>query len=157
RFLLEARAAASLDHPHVVSVYEASEVDGVCYIASAYCPGTTLARWLKGQPGPPASRLAAELLGCVAQAVAHAHGRGIIHRDLKPANILLEPRLADAPADASGLPFVPRLTDFGLARLLEAEVDQTTSGVVLGTPPYMAPEQAEGWSHAVGTPTDVYA
>src|SRR5262249_29795061 len=83
-----------------------------------------------------------------------AHDHGILHRDLKPSNILLEPCSA-SPEDE--LPFIPRLTDFGLAKLLEAEEEQTTSGVVLGTPLYMAPEQAEGWVHAVGAPTDVYA
>jgi tRNA A-37 threonylcarbamoyl transferase component Bud32 len=158
RFLREARAAAVLDHPHAVPVYEAGEVEHVCYIASAYCPGTNLADWLQRQPGPPPFRLAAALLTCVAEAVAHAHDRGIIHRDLKPANILLAPRPAEDPPGAAGeIPFVPKLTDFGLARLNEAEVDLTTSGIVMGTPAYMAPEQAEGWSQAVGPATDTYA
>jgi serine/threonine protein kinase len=158
RFLREARAAASLDHPNVVPVYEAGEVGTVCYIASAYCPGPNLAAWLKEQDDPVAPRRAAALVAALADAVDHAHRRGVLHRDLKPANVLLAPApVADAPGSPPELPFVPKLTDFGLAKLLEAEADQTSSGVLLGTPPYMAPEQAEGWANAVGAPTDVYA
>src|SRR5262249_52633719 len=114
----------------------------------------SLAAWLLRQQEPVSPQAAAALVAVLADAVQHAHDHGILHRDLKPSNILLEPRPAP-PEDE--LPFVPRLTDFGLAKLLEAEDEQTTSGVVLGTPLYMAPEQAEGWAHAVGAPTDVYA
>ncbi len=151
RFLREARAAAALDHPGIVPVYEAGEVGPVCYIAAAFCPGTDLARWLKGRTGPVAAKTAAALLADIADAAHHAHSHGILHRDLKPSNILLEP----APAAATG--YAPRITDFGLARLLEADADQTSSGVVLGTPVYMAPEQAEGRGDRVAAPTDVYA
>jgi hypothetical protein len=89
RFLREARAAASLDHPHVVPVYEVGAVDTVCYIASAYCPGTTLAQWLKQRDEPVPAKEAAALVATLAEAVEHAHGRGGVHRDLKPANVLL--------------------------------------------------------------------
>jgi len=152
RFLLEARAAARLDHPNVVPVHEAGQVGPVCYLVSAYCPGPTLAAWLRQQTRPVGPRQAAALVALLADGVAHAHDRGIFHRDLKPANVMLVPNPA-----ADGLGFTPRLTDFGLAKLLEAEIDQTSSGVVLGTPPYMAPEQAEGWSSAAGAAIDVYA
>src|SRR5262249_50001576 len=129
RFLREGRAAASLEHPNIVPVYEAGAIGPVCYIASAYCPGPNLAVWLKQQTTPVAPRLAAALGAALAEAVDHAHRRGVLHRDLKPANILLAPLAADK-APPGELPFVPRLTDFGLAKLLEAETDQTTSGVL---------------------------
>jgi hypothetical protein len=156
RFLREAQAAARLDHPNVVPVHEAGAVGPVCYIVSAYCPGPTLAAWLKGQTEPIEPRLAVALVAVLAGAVQHAHEHGIFHRDLKPANVLLAP-LPTATDGEPELPFIPRLTDFGLAKLLGAEVDQTTSGVLLGTLPYMAPEQAEGWTAEVGAATDVYA
>jgi tRNA A-37 threonylcarbamoyl transferase component Bud32 len=154
RFLREARAAARLDHPNIVPIHEAGEVGPVCYMVSAYCSGESLAAWLGRQQDPMTPQAAAALTAVLADAVQHAHDHGILHRDLKPSNILLEPRPASSKDE---LPFIPRLTDFGLAKLLEAEDEQTSSGVVLGTPMYMAPEQAEGWAHAVGAPTDVYA
>ncbi|HEY7425552.1 MAG TPA: serine/threonine-protein kinase [Gemmataceae bacterium] len=163
RFLREARAAAALDHPNLVPVYESGEAGGVCYIASAYCPGVNLAQWLQERSEPVSPPMAASLIACLAEAVHHAHGRGILHRDLKPSNVLLVPRTAgaeaadDSGASPSELGFVVKLTDFGLAKLLEAEADQTSSGGILGTPVYMAPEQAEGWSREVGAATDVYA
>jgi len=153
RFLREARAAASLDHPNVVPVYEAGQVGLVCYIVSAYCPGPTLAAWLRDHNGPVDPRWAAELVATLADAVQHAHDHGVFHRDLKPANVLLFPSAANFAAGEFA--FTPRLTDFGLAKLMEADIDQTSSGVLLGTPPYMAPEQIEGW--AAGPGSDIYA
>ena len=91
RFLHEARAAGSLDHPNVVPVHEAGEVGPLCYIAAAYCPGRNLAEHLRGQAAPLRARDAAELVAVLADAVQHAHDRGILHRDLKPANVLLAP------------------------------------------------------------------
>jgi hypothetical protein len=153
RFLREAHSAAALDHPNVAPVYEAGEADGLCYIASAYCPGGNLAAWLRRQPGPVPLRHAAGLVGALAGAVQHAHEHGVLHRDLKPSNILLAP----AQGEAGELEFVPKVTDFGLAKLLEEADEETTSGLLLGTPAYMAPEQVEGRTKAVGVATDVYA
>jgi WD40 repeat protein/serine/threonine protein kinase len=179
RFLLEARAAAGLDHPNLVPVYEAGAVGPICYIASAYCPGITLSEWLKEHAELPPERLAAALVATLADAVGHAHSRGVVHRDLKPSNVLLQGKRRDAAdpnstlkepslglhATASELEFVPRITDFGLAKLIgdgtavpgEAVGVETRSGALLGTPNYMAPEQASGKNKAIGPAADVYA
>jgi WD40 repeat protein len=149
RFLREARAASGLDHPNLVPVYEAGEAGGAWYIVSAYCRGPSLAAWLKQCDAPVPPQLAARLTADLAEAVAYVHGRGILHRDIKPANVLLE----SSPEES----FVPRLTDFGLARLQEEASGDTHSGTILGTPPYMAPEQAGGRLREIGPTTDVYA
>jgi WD40 repeat protein/Flp pilus assembly protein TadD len=172
RLLREARAAAGLDHPNVVPVYEAGEVGSVCYIASAYCPGPTLAQWLKQRDEPVPAKEAAQLVATLAEAVEHAHRRGVVHRDLKPSNVLLELSWeGEAPAEplrpgsagASPSQGTPKITDFGLAKLLEGEPGasatgaQTESGAIVGTPCYMAPEQAGGHSREVGPAADIYA
>jgi tetratricopeptide (TPR) repeat protein len=152
RFLREARAAAGLDHPNLVAVHEAGTVGAVCYIAYAYCPGTTLAAWLKARTEPVAHRDAALLAATLADAVHAAHQRGVVHRDLKPANVLV--------AAESGGPLSPaalKITDFGLAKVAASDSAQTNTGAILGTPSYMAPEQAAGHSRAVGPAADVYA
>ena len=150
RFLREARAAAGLDHPNVTPVYDSGEVDGICYIASAYCAGDNLEVWLRRQERPVPPRRAAALVAALAGAVEHAHQRGILHRDLKPANVLLFPAPGPA-ADATGdLGFIPQVTDFGLAKTADENDHETKSGILLGTPAYMAPEQAAGWSQQVG-------
>jgi hypothetical protein len=156
RFLREAQAAANLDHPNVVPVFEAGEIGSICYLVSAYCSGDDLAVWLSQQVQPPPPRCAAALVASLAEAVEHAHRRGIFHRDIKPSNILLVPRSESATAPSDDFGFEPKLTDFGLAKLLETGCEETTSGVLLGTPAYMAPEQAEGWGQAVGAATDIY-
>jgi WD40 repeat protein/serine/threonine protein kinase len=179
RFLREARAAAVLDHPNLVPVYDAGEVGPVCYIASAYCPGTTLEAWLKAHAEPVPWQEAAALVATLAEAVHHAHANGVVHRDLKPANILLSsggwevgvPPLGSGAAPPKGgtptshpplAAFVPKITDFGLAKFLFLEPGeglqfQTQSGAIVGTPRNMAPEQAVGSSGAVGPTVDVHA
>jgi eukaryotic-like serine/threonine-protein kinase len=158
RFLREAEAAARLDHPNLVPIYEAGQVGPICYIASAYCEGPTLAGWLKRHPGPVPPPLAARLVADLAGAVQHAHGRGILHRDLKPSNILLQGASQEGGRAADDDPgFTPRVADFGLAKILDREGSETRSGLPIGSPPYMAPEQAEGRSADIGPATDVYA
>ncbi len=161
RFRREAMAAAGLDHPNIVPVYEAGEEGSVCFIASAYCPGITLAAWLRQRTAPVPSRMAAEFVATLAGAVEHAHGRGVLHRDLKPSNVLLEePTPGTAGDDRSEL--VPRVTDFGLAKLQDAgpgedAANATVSGVIMGTPKYMAPEQAVGNVGQIGPSADIYS
>ncbi len=152
RFQREAQAAAALDHPHIVAVHESGAAGSVCYIASAYCRGPTLAAWLKQQPHLVPAPTAAALVAALADAAQHAHERAILHRDLKPSNILLELQRSDSQA----VPH-PRITDFGLSKLLEGADESTRSGAILGTPSYMAPEQAEGRSERVGPASDIYA
>jgi serine/threonine protein kinase/WD40 repeat protein len=183
----EATTAASLDHPNIVPIYEAGEAGPVCYIASAYCRGVTLAAWLKEQPAPSSFRDTATLTATLAEAVHYAHSRGVVHRDLKPANILLvsggavrgqgardegpgpkDDRQALAPGppslttpSSSLTHYHPKITDFGLAKLLDdkngATQPLTRAGAILGTPEYMAPEQARTAAGPVGPATDVYA
>jgi WD40 repeat protein/serine/threonine protein kinase len=155
RFLREARAAAELDHPHVLPVYEAGALGPISYIASAYCEGPTLARWLRDHPEPLDPRTAAALVADLAGGVQHAHDHRILHRDLKPSNILLHP--APRPA-AEGLgAYVARVADFGLAKILDEAGETTAEGIALGSPAYMPPEQASGRLGAVGPGSDVYA
>jgi serine/threonine protein kinase/tetratricopeptide (TPR) repeat protein len=142
RFRREAEAAASLDHPSIVPIYEVGERDGSCYFSMGLVEGGQLDAIARQQPMP--LRQAAELIAKVARTVHYAHEHGILHRDIKPGNILL---------DRKG---EPHLTDFGLARLVESESTVTRTMEVLGTPSYMAPEQAVGNNAAVSSVTDVY-
>jgi hypothetical protein len=143
RFRREAEAVARLQHPHVVQIHEIGEAEGRPFFSLEYVEGGSLAQKLGGTPLP--SRQAALLAEPLARAVHAAHQRGIIHRDLKPANVLLT-------ADGQ-----PKITDFGLARHLDADPGQTPSGAVVGTPSYMAPEQAGGKARQAGPAADVYA
>ena len=152
RFIHEARAVASLDHPGVVPVYDIGTVGPVCYIASAYCNGPTLAEWSE-ESQPVAVRVAAELIVQVADAVQHAHSRGILHRDLKPANILL--KLPEAEG-VSSVP-TPQVTDFGLASRQHLPGKGDPASGLAGTLVYMAPEQTLEDQTSVGTAADIYA
>jgi TolB-like protein/Tfp pilus assembly protein PilF/predicted Ser/Thr protein kinase len=142
RFRLEAEAAASLDHPCIVPIYEVGERDGQCYFSMKFVEGGQLDEVVKHTP--ISIRQAVELIAKVARTVHYAHEHGILHRDIKPGNILL---------DAKG---EPHLTDFGLARLVELESTVTRTLEVLGTPSYMAPEQAAGGTTKLTRTTDVY-
>jgi TolB-like protein len=143
RFRHEAEAAASLEHPQIVPIYEIGESDGSCYFSMKFVEGGQLAGVLKRES--MSTRRAAELLAKIARTVHFAHQHGILHRDIKPGNILL---------DRQG---EPHLTDFGLARLLEQESTITHSSDVLGTPSYMSPEQAAGRTKELTAATDVYS
>jgi serine/threonine-protein kinase len=125
----------------------------VCFIVSAYCRGGSLAQWLGARTAPVPVRQAAELLALLADAVEYVHDHGIYHRDIKPGNILLDPAGARVTLD---LGFTPRLTDFGLAKQIDSDSGLSANGVVVGTPSYMAPEQFECCSDAIGRRTDVY-
>jgi serine/threonine protein kinase/WD40 repeat protein len=142
RFRAEAEAVARLLHPNIVQVYETGTHAGLPYFSLEFCPGSSLDRKLDGTPWEPAP--AAALVETLARAIQHAHDRGIVHRDRKPANIL---RAADG---------TPKVTDFGLAKRLDSKIALSQPGAILGTPSYMAPEQA-GDGPAVGPPADVYA
>ena len=152
RFRAEAEAAAQLHHPHIVPVYEVGEIDGRPFFSMKLIEGTTLSRKLADGPLP--SRTAAEMLAPICRAIADAHRRGVLHRDLKPSNILI---------DNEGLTYV---TDFGLAKRVKTDLSDshaaglqslTQSGAILGTPSYMAPEQAAGNRGEVSTSSDIYS
>jgi mono/diheme cytochrome c family protein len=143
RFRLEAEAAARLQHPNFVQVFEVGQVNGRPFLAMEYVAGGSLAELLERQP--PSARRAAEVMETLARAASAAHERGIVHRDLKPSNVMLA-------ADGT-----PKIADFGLAKRLDVAADHTHTGEILGTPSYMAPEQAEGKKDLIGPATDVYA
>jgi eukaryotic-like serine/threonine-protein kinase len=142
RFRLESGASAQLDHPHIVPIYEVGEHQGYCYYVMKLMGGGSLEKRLHEFASDP--RRAARLVVTVARAVHHAHQRGVLHRDLKPGNILI---------DDEGRGHV---ADFGLAKRLGVHADATQTGLIVGTPSYMAPEQATGKKDAVTTATDVY-
>lgn len=156
RFFREARAAGSVDHPNIVSIYEVGEDGPVSFIAAAYIPGPSLATWLSARPDQIDVREAATLIAVLAAALEHAHTRGVVHRDIKPGNILLQP-LGSSNESASLADYIPKITDFGLAKLRETTEAVTHTGAVIGTPLYMAPEQAEGRLDEIGPATDIYA
>jgi serine/threonine protein kinase len=152
RFRIEAEAAARVRHANVVEIYEVAEYAGRPYFVMELVEGTRLDKLLAGQPLSP--ERAAGLVRTLALAVQHAHQQQIVHRDLKPANILLHDPTSGADPDR----FVPKITDFGLAKRLDTEsTGWTPEGAVVGTPNYMAPEQAAGRVTDVGPAADVYA
>jgi WD40 repeat protein/tRNA A-37 threonylcarbamoyl transferase component Bud32 len=154
RFVREARAAAGLEHPGIVPLFEAGEIDGLPYLAAGYVTGPSLANWLAAHPGPAPPADAAQLVAAVAAAVHHAHERGVLHCDLTPSNVLLAP--ADPAADGLAS-YRPAITDFGHARLTEEDPALTRTFRIAGTPLYMAPEQARGERRNLTARTDIYA
>ncbi len=164
RFQTEAEAAARLQHPNIVQIYDVGEVDGRPFLALEYVDGGSLSQRLDGNPQEP--RTAAALVETLARAMHYAHERGVVHRDLKPANILLvggggwrvegerQPSSTLHPPPST---LHPKITDFGLAKRIDIDAGQTNTGAVLGTPSYMAPEQAGGRLDEIGPATDVYA
>jgi len=143
RFYIEAEAAASLEHPSIVPIYEIGEHEGQHFFSMAMVEGKSLADRIKS--GPLSPQEAAEIMAKVAEAIDYAHGKGVIHRDIKPANILIDPNGE------------PKITDFGLARIDEVESNLTRTGLILGTPSFMPPEQASGKVRDIGPHSDVYS
>jgi serine/threonine protein kinase/tetratricopeptide (TPR) repeat protein len=174
RFRTEAEAAGRLQHPNIVHVYEVGEHEGCPFLSMELVEGPSLDRYGGGRPVPP--REAAEIVKALARAMHHAHERGIVHRDLKPGNVLLGGEGAPwsgreehawpgetgtaalrYPTPPPRNPFMPKITDFGLAKLLDTQAGRTPTGAFLGTPAYMAPEQAFGRAQDVGPAADIYA
>jgi WD40 repeat protein len=143
RFRSEAQAAARLDHPNIVPIYEFGELEGHPFLSMRFVDGTDLADQLAGKPMD--GRRIAQLMSTLARAIHYAHQRGVLHRDLKPANVLI---------DAAGQPHV---TDLGLAKCLDSKDGLTLSGAALGSPTYMAPEQAAGHPERLTTAADIYS
>src|SRR5262249_1727275 len=143
RFRIEAEAVARLRHPHILQIYDIGEAGGLPYVALELLEGGGLDARLNGTPRPGGEAI--ELMIALAEALQVAHDAGIVHRDLKPSNILFT---------RDG---IPKVTDFGLAKRMESDSKQTESGAILGTPSYMAPEQARGHVRDVGPAADIYA
>ena len=172
RFRIEAETVAQLAHPNIVQIHEVGEHDGLPFFSLEFVEGGSLAGILRGRR--PSPRQAARLTLTLARAMHYAHQRGVVHRDLKPANVLLRMTndqfpmteqedevphpLGTRKVDIGNWSLViPTITDFGLAKLLDGDSGQTRSGAVLGTPSYMAPEQAAGLTHKIGPACDIYA
>ena len=143
RFATEAEAVAALQHPNIVQIYEIGEQNGLPFFSLEFVDGKPLDKYLAGKPQPP--RVAAKMMEPISRAMFFAHEHGIVHRDLKPANVLLTREGA------------PKVTDFGLAKKLESDSSQTKSGTLMGTPSYMAPEQARGEVHLAGPAADIHS
>jgi len=162
RFRAEAVAVARLQHPNLVQIYEVGEYAGQPFFSLEFVGGGSLAKKLAGTPQPP--RDAAGLVRALAGAVHYAHTQGVVHRDLKPANVLLSSSRDPEGSASAALPSrwrldesAPKITDFGLAKRLDQDSGQTRTGAIMGTPSYMAPEQAAGLTRDIGPPADTYA
>jgi hypothetical protein len=170
RFQSEAEAIARLDHPGIVQIHEIGEFQGLPFLSLEYCAGGSLDKLVRGTPLPAAE--AARIVELIADAMHTAHGKQIVHRDLKPGNILLASALSgswsmireeavdecvttDHPARTKD--YVPKVTDFGIAKKLDEKCGTTANGMILGTPSYMAPEQVTGTLTEIGPATDIYA
>src|SRR5262249_44176457 len=146
-----AEAIARLDHPNVVRIHDFGEHNGLPYFSMEFVDGGSLKQLLVRQR--LSSLEAAQLIEKLAWALQYVHQRGIVHRDLKPANILL----VSGAASHHATTYQPKIVDFGLVKQLDAETASTVSGAIMGTAPYMAPEQADGRNSDIGPLTDVYA
>lgn len=164
RFAAEAQAVARLRHPNIVQIYEVGQHDGAPFFSLEFLGGGTLAQRLNKTPQP--ARVCSQTVEVLARAVHHAHTLGIVHRDLKPANVLLQVPESGEPVSETAETLldvcnlqraIPKITDFGLAKHLEEDLGHTQTGAVMGTPAYMAPEQAAGESKNAGPAVDVYA
>lgn len=177
RFTMEAEAAAKLEHPNIVPIYEIGEIDGQHFFSMGFVEGGSLDQVLRENPLSP--RVAAQLMTQVADAIEFAHGKQVVHRDLKPANILLSRKSSSNSESIIGtiessrtrkptttdrtlvsqieLEWTPKVSDFGLAKQIGSGSELTGTGQILGTPSYMPPEQAGGYSKEIGTAADVYA
>jgi serine/threonine protein kinase/tetratricopeptide (TPR) repeat protein len=164
RFYTEAEAVAALQHPNIVQIYEVGDQGGLPYFSLEFVDGGSLEKKLAGKPLP--AREAAQLIEVLARAMHYAHQNGVVHRDLKPANILLASSVSGYSSLAvdqgqmtndKGQVTIPKITDFGLAKRLDTDVQLTQSGVIAGTPGYLAPEQASGAVKQIGPATDIYA
>ena len=161
RFRSEAKAA-QLQHPNIVRIHDVGDYEGSPYLALEYLNAGTLAQWTKGSPQDP--RASAGLVRTLAEAVHYAHGRGIVHRDLKPANILFQSAgSGDVVPETTTCreplwtEMTPKVVDFGIAKFLNENAGVTMTGDVMGTPAYMAPEQADGHTDDIGPPVDIHA
>jgi serine/threonine protein kinase/tetratricopeptide (TPR) repeat protein len=175
RFQTEARAVAKLQHPNIVQIYDINQQDGHGYFSLEYVDGDNLAQHIHSSPQPP--RWAARIVETLARAMFYAHEHNVVHRDLKPSNILLQ-RKSEAASSKSGIrrlqsekegseagrefgsslwDFEPKITDFGVAKQLDSEQGNTRTGAIVGTPSYMAPEQARGESQRTGPAVDIYS
>jgi eukaryotic-like serine/threonine-protein kinase len=143
RFLIEARAAANLQHPNIVAIHEIGEDEGQHFFSMDFIEGSSLAEKMRGEPLAP--RAAAGYLKTIAEAIHYAHQRGILHRDLKPSNVLIDEKDQ------------PHVTDFGLAKLMTDDSELTATGTVMGSPSYMPPEQAEGRTNEITVRSDIYS
>lgn len=143
RFVREAQAVAKLKHPNIIPVFEAGEVEGRCFLVSEFCEGQPLSQFLDGQPLHVSDAI--EIILAICEAISHSHQNGIIHRDIKPHNIMMS------------LDGTPLVTDFGLAKNLVHDQTLTLEGELIGTPDYMAPEQARGGAHHCNERTDIYS
>ncbi|MCA9085160.1 MAG: serine/threonine protein kinase [Planctomycetaceae bacterium] len=156
RFLREAKVAAGLSHPGLVAVHEFGVSGQLCYLVSEWCPGGDLAAWLRRCPGPLPAQVVARFIQQLASAVAYCHDSGVLHLDIKPGNIILKDSIRTENGSDKE-PGSPMLTDFGLARMVEDNLPLPHTSLMLGTPLYMAPEQAACRTEDIGRATDVFS
>jgi eukaryotic-like serine/threonine-protein kinase len=158
RLAREVHAAARLTHPNIVPIHEVGEVGPIVFIVASLVDGESLAAWTKSHAELINPRWAAATVAELASAMHYAHSQGVLHRDLKPSNVLIERRSRATDASAANAPdWLPKITDFGLAKVNDLGGSDTRTGAILGTPEYMSPEQARGDLAQIGVGTDIYA